>query len=722
MDIFNVNVNDIKRTLIWGPVCVGKTGQLALGMKRVQRQGLRALTFIPEELAERGVSTMIQTSRDGISFMAHVYKSVQQAIQLVLDNGSQVVFIEESQFIDSLEEFLDVLDSMKINTFMTALNCDFTGQPWPVIHKVLHTCNVVQVPGVCYICQSTNALYSPCVDGTAIPANRIAIDTEKSDSTDKYRAACRTCFRKSQIPESVRLRVGDKIEKMTVGIGAAPAEKKCDLLPRVQDPSTAAADVYDDGPPPMIDSESSSDEETSPELVEALNAAKLAAAAGLPIPASLVKAYREFLDSPVGETVTPDDVMVIDAVDEGSSASDCSESEDSEPDEREEYLPDAKLTVSGPRLFRAAWKSTFAADHYEKVQNREKRKKRRAAKKAKTGDDEPPPLLPCTVIPGVAHICGTGNASDDMASLKAVLDEEDEQHTASDLIAIMNKSGFTTKAKVLEAIEKGMPLPFNLVSTIFPADSEDSAMDPPDEATLSRLKDWEEVEKKMSSLSETREKPIGGRNVRQFTTAEPSLAMLDRFIQYSTPGQAMQDRRDEMDKGSLTLPHLTAHQEELNMIGRELFVLNAVGEKLKTLPSGTVDMVKWSADHRKAWLSILASDAEIPKFKAGELEELVRLNQPRYMLPNLSAAERFEALSKRQLRADTPALMQALAESIQDAVIELGLSSPDDVKLARSAMHAALELELALMGDTDDEMPGLTADDANEEPPALVES
>ena len=66
--------------------------------------------------------------------------------------------------------------------------------------------------------------------------------------------------------------------------------------------------------------------------------------------------------------------------------------------------------------------------------------------------------------------------------------------------------------------------------------------------------------------------------------------------------------------------------------------------------------------------------------------------------------------------------MQALAESIQDAVIELGLSSPDDVKLARSAMHAALELELALMGDTDDEMPGLTADDANEEPPALVES
>jgi thymidine kinase len=199
MDIFNVAIGgSSKRVLLWGPVASNKTGMLAMGIRRVERQNLKVLTFVPETIAPNTEDMLIQTGRDGLAFMAHVYRTVQQATQMVINQKPDVVFIEEAQFVNSLSEFLDILDSLKIFSFMTALNCQFNGQPWPVIRDILHTTNVVQMPGVCHICKSTNALFSPCVDGTQMPVNAIAIDTEKSDSTDKYRPACARCFKEGQ--------------------------------------------------------------------------------------------------------------------------------------------------------------------------------------------------------------------------------------------------------------------------------------------------------------------------------------------------------------------------------------------------------------------------------------------------------------------------------------------------------------------------------------------
>jgi thymidine kinase len=271
MDIFNVAIGSrpTKRVMLWGPVTSGKSGMLAMGIKRVERQALKVLTFVPDAVAPKTSEMLIQTGRDGLAFNAHVYRNIQQATQLVLDTKPDVVFIEESQFVESLAEFLDILDSLKIFSFMTALNCQFNGQPWPVIRDVIHTCNVVQIPGVCHICKSNNALFSPCVDGTQMPANAIAIDTEKSDSTDKYRAACSRCFKEKQYAEKHLPKVGDVLKK--------------------------------DGPT-LVYSDSSDDWESDPLLLAAMESAKrkIAIAAGIPVP-----------EHP-GTTTTPDEVVVVD--------------------------------------------------------------------------------------------------------------------------------------------------------------------------------------------------------------------------------------------------------------------------------------------------------------------------------------------------------------------------------------------------------------------------
>jgi thymidine kinase len=191
MDVFNINLKEARRILLWGPVTAAKTGMLGLGIKRVKRQNLRSLAFIPKILApEIG----LQHSRDGITFEAVPFENLQQAQELVTQQAPQVVFIEEVQFIEELPQFLDFLTKRKITAIMTGLTSRDDGQPWPVVRDILHTCNVVQMPGVCHVCDSTNALYSKNVSGQSSGTDHILLDTTKQPDHDTFRAICYACF------------------------------------------------------------------------------------------------------------------------------------------------------------------------------------------------------------------------------------------------------------------------------------------------------------------------------------------------------------------------------------------------------------------------------------------------------------------------------------------------------------------------------------------------
>lgn len=192
MDVFNVDPENPRRTLIWGPVASAKTGMLAFCIKRVNRQQLTHLTFLPSILCPGDEAE--HHSRDGVSFSGVPFRTLEAAKHLVLDQKPQVVFIEEVQFIAELAAFLDFLSNEYISVIMTGLSMRDDGEPWPVIRDIIHTCNVVQLTGICYLCGSTNALYSQNVTGKSTGPNHILIDTVKQPEYDQFRPACRSCF------------------------------------------------------------------------------------------------------------------------------------------------------------------------------------------------------------------------------------------------------------------------------------------------------------------------------------------------------------------------------------------------------------------------------------------------------------------------------------------------------------------------------------------------
>lgn len=191
MEFFNIIPGQPRRTLFWGPVATAKTSLLGLGIQWVSRQKLRHLTFVPHILYKSGA---LQHSRTGITFPASSFETLAQAEQLVNEQKPQVVFIEEIQFVEELPAFLDFLSSLNITVIMTGLNSRDDGQPWPVVRDIIHTCNVVQMPGICHMCGATNALYSRNVSGQSSGPDHVLLDTTKQQDHDIFRPTCYKCF------------------------------------------------------------------------------------------------------------------------------------------------------------------------------------------------------------------------------------------------------------------------------------------------------------------------------------------------------------------------------------------------------------------------------------------------------------------------------------------------------------------------------------------------
>ena len=1039
-----------RRTMLWGPVSAGKTGMLAMGIKRVQRQGLKVLSFVPLALAPEGIDTLVQTGRDGLSFMAHVYKTAEQATQLVLASKPDVIFIEEAQFAESLAVFLDVLDSLKIHSFVTALNCQANGLPWPAIRDVIHTFNVTQIPGVCHLCKSNNALFSPCVDGTDMPEDSIAVDLDKTEKNEKYRAACRECFKvfqrklaekkaeRSRFPkidtppvtrtpdevlvidvsdEGLNYEDEDHVETMTVfsvktakldrlaqfnqttgdRLGSSDDEPYADFpedeeespddIPRntrqMDSLSSSGEDVVaekasdssEDDHIPLLPEKLT--EDVSPKAIfSALKEMEqsypaLAHLSGLREEAEQrVSELNEKLEGlrkkeaeqkealkPVNEDVYQALKTWEDEEKKDSQVLTAGTQKDTElqpsqfvldrptlplvriPDERTLRRREALLAFMNtpmrmkgislkkrdtteeekalyseriqtllnqeppeladgldadispvPRLefadSESSWIRLSAAETDrilrgnplipgESSEERSLRIRREedAAIEARFG-----PNLPMTEKHAARHdavmdlmvlkvigrrLCDRPIASvrhaeweaDILKAEEAVtktkakhmavrVDEfmeraslrqseyiippglaldvfplpeqkakDDEiklrmeahliHHENPDRIVESDTIVFTARKKIRHLLERLTPgeklylahtarafkasllkpfscegrtdppfalnqvesmiamdtgymhlshwkkvtindttpknefimlSPSNETHIEFAGDDEDSAIDAPDLATLSRLKDWEEDQRMLSNISKSH--PTGARNIRPsgiavpkadvnpsvyvkgspqpFTLADFSPGMREDILELWTDRSvdsitidttspewrckrsSMQNRWDGMPKGPLTPRHLTAHQEELNMIGRELIVLNAVGEKLRELPVSTVFMDKWEHDRKNAWLRILGSDAEMPQFTTQELSALVQMNVPKYIR---SVGALVEAHFPP---GDLPRMTSALRTKVTAEVIQ-------EAAAAGAEFHQALEKALEEVA-TDDDMPALVID------------
>jgi thymidine kinase len=189
---FNLSRSDTRpqarRVLLWGPVCSNKTTQLLIGALRIQHQGFRTLILNPacNTRDEPG----LVTSHDGLSSIAEQFDSLAGVLVLIEQRQPEAVFLEEAQFVPFLGELLTILEQRGLHVFMSALNMDFEGNPFPVIRDVLHTCDVIQMFSVCFRCQHPLATHSYKVSSEKAGPNNVLIGGQEA-----FRPICRQCFR-----------------------------------------------------------------------------------------------------------------------------------------------------------------------------------------------------------------------------------------------------------------------------------------------------------------------------------------------------------------------------------------------------------------------------------------------------------------------------------------------------------------------------------------------
>ena len=174
-----------QRGIFWGPMFSGKTSELQNLLHRFRHAGQKVVLFNPSHNTR---DNELVSSHDGRKAEAIVFSDIAEIVAYVHEHQPQIVLIEEAQFIDELWSLCNELAKCGVHVFMAALNEDYTGQPWPKIRDMLHTCQVYQTFAVCKRCGSMRASHSallkPNIDG-----GNIVIGGD-----DRFEALCDACF------------------------------------------------------------------------------------------------------------------------------------------------------------------------------------------------------------------------------------------------------------------------------------------------------------------------------------------------------------------------------------------------------------------------------------------------------------------------------------------------------------------------------------------------
>ena len=176
--------------VITGSMFSGKSEEL---IRRVRRAVIarKKVQVFKSHLDERYQGIYAISSHDGRTVQAVPVDTPEQIVRL-LEPDTQVVAIDEAQFLDdSIVELVTVLANSGRRVIIAGTDCDFRGEPFGPMPKLLAVAEVVdKLHAICVICGNHASRNQRLIGGK--PA-RYDSPTIMVGSAEAYEARCRAC-------------------------------------------------------------------------------------------------------------------------------------------------------------------------------------------------------------------------------------------------------------------------------------------------------------------------------------------------------------------------------------------------------------------------------------------------------------------------------------------------------------------------------------------------
>jgi thymidine kinase len=176
--------------VICGVMFSGKSEEL---IRRVRRAVIarKKVQVFKSHLDERYSGIYAISSHDGRTVQAVPVDTPEQIVRL-LEPDTQVVAIDEAQFLDdSIVDLVTVLANSGRRVILAGTDCDFRGEPFGPMPKLLAIAEVVdKLHAICVICGNPASRNQRLIGGK--PA-RYDSPTIMVGSTEAYEARCRSC-------------------------------------------------------------------------------------------------------------------------------------------------------------------------------------------------------------------------------------------------------------------------------------------------------------------------------------------------------------------------------------------------------------------------------------------------------------------------------------------------------------------------------------------------
>lgn len=190
-----------KLVLFTGPMASGKTTALYREQQMAERSRFHKAFSIGHANNQDNVTRGHVLSRSGGAYMAVFVPVVDAALaSRIISNNYTDVFIDEGQFFAStgereLKDFCKKLLEASLTVYVSALNSDFRGEPWPAISHLFALSPETHMFRAW--CDGEGADGEGCGDH-AYFTHRVGDNTELVGVHDKYLSLCRNCWAKTQ--------------------------------------------------------------------------------------------------------------------------------------------------------------------------------------------------------------------------------------------------------------------------------------------------------------------------------------------------------------------------------------------------------------------------------------------------------------------------------------------------------------------------------------------
>jgi thymidine kinase len=176
--------------VICGVMFSGKSEEL---IRRVRRAIIarKKVQVFKSHLDERYAGIYVISSHDGRTVEAVPVDTPEQIVRLI-EPDTHVIAIDEAQFLDdSIVELVTVLANSGRRVIIAGTDCDFRGEPFGPMPKLLAVAEVVdKLHAICVICGNPASRNQRLIGGR--PA-RYDSPTIMVGSAEAYEARCRSC-------------------------------------------------------------------------------------------------------------------------------------------------------------------------------------------------------------------------------------------------------------------------------------------------------------------------------------------------------------------------------------------------------------------------------------------------------------------------------------------------------------------------------------------------